>query len=174
MRAWGLVEFLFWQKFERFDNPCAQSLAGDLVDVNRWKESREQMKMKYNESKILLLNQTKLYYKVWPLPLLVHPDAQAPFVPERPDNLVVPMDATGVPIYCRVSDPYSHVILRSVPSGEEMSAYYDNKMGFFGSLSPGQYQCETTVNGQTFKSAIYTVETEGKSGPKCRKRLCRV
>nr|XP_046248139.1 platelet-derived growth factor receptor alpha [Scatophagus argus] len=88
------------------------------------------------------------------------PDAQVPFVPEMPDNLVVPMDTTGVPISCRVSDPHSHVMLRSVPSGEEMSAYYDNKMGFFGSLLPGQYQCETTVNGQTFRSVIYTVKTE--------------
>lgn len=79
-----------------------------------------------------------------------------------PDNLVVPMDTTGVPISCRVSNPYSHVILRSVPGGDEMPAYYDNKMGFFGSLLPGQYQCETVVNGQTFRSVIYTVEAEGK------------
>ncbi|XP_042339135.1 platelet-derived growth factor receptor alpha isoform X1 [Plectropomus leopardus] len=88
------------------------------------------------------------------------PDPQAPFVPETPENLVVPMYVPGVPISCRVSDPYSNVILRSVPSGEEMSTYYDNKMGFFGSLLPGQYQCETTVNGQTMRSAVYTVETE--------------
>lgn len=92
----------------------------------------------------------------------MHSDAQAPFVPEMPDNLVVPMDTTGVPISCRVSNPYSHVVLRSVPSGDEMPAYYDNKMGFFGSLLPGQYQCETVVNGQTFRSVIYTVEAEGK------------
>ncbi|XP_041791097.1 platelet-derived growth factor receptor alpha [Chelmon rostratus] len=88
------------------------------------------------------------------------PDAQAPFVPEMPGNLVVPMETTGVPISCRVSDPYSHVILRSVPSGEEMPANYDKKMGFFRSLLPGQYQCETTVNGQTFRSVVYTVEAE--------------
>ncbi|XP_032381838.1 platelet-derived growth factor receptor alpha [Etheostoma spectabile] len=88
------------------------------------------------------------------------PDPQAPFVPETPDNLVVPMDTPGVPISCRVSDPNSHVILRSVPSGEEMPAYYDNKMGFFGSLLPGQYQCETTVNDQTMRSVTYTVEHE--------------
>ncbi|XP_075943395.1 platelet-derived growth factor receptor alpha [Anarhichas minor] len=88
------------------------------------------------------------------------PDPQAPFVPETPENLVVPMDTPGVPISCRVSDPYSHVTLRSVPSGEEMLAYYDNKIGFFGSLLPGQYQCEATVNGRTITSDIYTVETE--------------
>ncbi|XP_033476966.1 platelet-derived growth factor receptor alpha [Epinephelus lanceolatus] len=88
------------------------------------------------------------------------PDPQVPFVPETPENLVVPMDTVGVPIPCRVSDPNSHVILRSVPSGQEMSAYYDTKMGFFGSLSPGKYQCETTVNGQTVRSAVYTVESQ--------------
>lgn len=94
---------------------------------------------------------------------LCNPDAQAPFVPEMPKNLVIPMEPTGVPIPCRVSDPYTHAILRSVVTGEEMPAYYDNKMGFFGSLSPGKYLCETNVNGQTFRSAVYTVETERKS-----------
>ncbi|XP_028300005.1 platelet-derived growth factor receptor alpha isoform X2 [Gouania willdenowi] len=88
------------------------------------------------------------------------PDSQRPFVPETPDNLVVAMDPFGVTISCRVSYPDSHVILKSVLSGEEMSAFYDNKMGFFGSLSPGQYQCETTVNEHTFQSAIYTVTAE--------------
>ncbi|KAI4828770.1 hypothetical protein KUCAC02_022846 [Chaenocephalus aceratus] len=88
------------------------------------------------------------------------PDALAPFVPETPENLVVPMETDGVPISCRVSDPNSHVTLRSVPSGEDMSAFYDHKMGFFGSLSPGQYQCETSVNGHSIRSVIYTVETE--------------
>ncbi|XP_054458592.1 platelet-derived growth factor receptor alpha [Anoplopoma fimbria] len=88
------------------------------------------------------------------------PDPQVPFVPETPENLVVPMENMGVPITCRVSNPYSHVILRSIASGEEMSALYDNKMGFFGNLSPGQYRCETVVNGQTMTSAIYTVVNE--------------
>ncbi|XP_053286553.1 platelet-derived growth factor receptor alpha [Pleuronectes platessa] len=88
------------------------------------------------------------------------PDLQAPFVPETPENVEIPMDPTGVPISCRVSDPYTDVILRSVPSGEEMLAYYDNKMGFFGNLSPGQYQCETTVNGQTARSVVYTVRVD--------------
>lgn len=79
------------------------------------------------------------------------------------------MEPSGVPISCRVSNPNSHVILRSVSSGEEMSALYDNKMGFFGNLSPGQYQCETTLNGQTFTSLVYTVETEGEL-----RRICSV
>lgn len=96
--------------------------------------------------------------------LLVHSDAQVPFVPETPDNLVVPMDSNGVPISCRVSNPNSHVTLRSVSTGDEMSAFYDNKMGFFGMLPPGQYQCETVVNSQMFRSDIYMVEDDGKCG----------
>lgn len=92
----------------------------------------------------------------------MHSDAQVPFVPETPDSLVVPMDSNGVPISCRVSHPDSHVTLRSVSTGEEMSAFYDNKMGFFGMLAPGRYQCETVVNGQLFSSDIYTVQDNGK------------
>lgn len=72
------------------------------------------------------------------------------------------MDSNGVPISCRVSHPDSHVTLRSVSTGEEMSAFYDNKMGFFGMLAPGRYQCETVVNGQLFSSDIYTVQDNGK------------
>lgn len=43
-----------------------------------------------------------------------------------------------------------------------MSAFYDNRMGFFGMLLPGQYRCETVVNGRVFMSDIYTVEDDGK------------
>ncbi|KAM9796349.1 platelet-derived growth factor receptor alpha [Syngnathus typhle] len=86
------------------------------------------------------------------------PDPQVPFVPETPNNLVVAMDSMGVTISCRVSNPHSHVTLRSVPSGDEVWAYYENKLGFFASVTPGQYQCETTVNGRVFTSAIYTVK----------------
>ena len=89
-------------------------------------------------------------------------DPHVLFVPETPDNLVVSMEPFGVVITCRVSNPNFHVTLRSVPSGEEMSAFYDSRMGFLGNLSPGQYQCETPVNGQIFRSAIYTVNAEGK------------
>ncbi|XP_072294210.1 platelet-derived growth factor receptor alpha isoform X2 [Eucyclogobius newberryi] len=88
------------------------------------------------------------------------PDSLAPFIPEPQENLIVPMDHIGVSISCRVSDPHYHVILKSVVNGEERSALYDNKIGFFGALSPGQYYCETAVNGRTFQSAIYTVEDE--------------
>uniref|UniRef100_A0A3B4X6H9 Ig-like domain-containing protein n=1 Tax=Seriola lalandi dorsalis TaxID=1841481 RepID=A0A3B4X6H9_SERLL len=91
------------------------------------------------------------------------PDPEAAFVPDVPEHLVVPMDSPGVPISCRVSHPHSDVILRSVPGGEEMPAYYDNKMGFFGNLAPGQYQCETAgVNGRTARSDIYTVKIKGE------------
>ncbi|XP_040040687.2 platelet-derived growth factor receptor alpha [Gasterosteus aculeatus] len=90
-------------------------------------------------------------------------DPQFPFVPEAPDNLLVPMNTMGVPISCRVSDPYSHVTLTSVPSREEIHTFYDNKMGFFGSLSPGRYQCETTVNGAAITSDVYTVYTGAAS-----------
>ncbi|CAG10972.1 unnamed protein product [Tetraodon nigroviridis] len=45
-----------------------------------------------------------------------------------------------------------------------MSAFYDNKMGFFGMLAPGQYQCETVVSGQVFRSDIYTVEDDSCGG----------
>ncbi|KAL6107560.1 pdgfra [Pungitius sinensis] len=90
-------------------------------------------------------------------------DPQFPFVPETPENLLVTMDTLGVPISCRVSDPNSHVTLRSVSSGKEIPTLYDNKMGFFGHLSPGQYLCETTVNGRTVTSDVYTVDTEDAS-----------
>ncbi|KAF7653152.1 hypothetical protein LDENG_00086480 [Lucifuga dentata] len=88
------------------------------------------------------------------------PDPQAPFVPEKSDPLVVPMIPAGVIIPCRASDPHSHVILKRVPSGEEIAALYDNKMGFFSSLSFGQYQCETTVNDQAVRSVTYIVQND--------------
>ncbi|KAM9385980.1 platelet-derived growth factor receptor alpha isoform 2-T2 [Pholidichthys leucotaenia] len=88
------------------------------------------------------------------------PDLRAPFVPETPDNLAVLMDPFGATIPCRVSDPDSHVTLRSVPGGEDVPSFYDNRMGFHGVRSAGQYQCETTVNGQTFRSPIYTVMSD--------------
>ncbi|XP_034036396.1 platelet-derived growth factor receptor alpha [Thalassophryne amazonica] len=88
------------------------------------------------------------------------PDPEVPFVPEDADNLVITTTTGGVVISCRVSDPRSHVVLKKVPSGEEIFALYDNKNGFFSSLPSGQYQCETTVNGRTFRSAIYTVQDD--------------
>ncbi|KAM8873655.1 platelet-derived growth factor receptor alpha isoform 2-T2 [Spinachia spinachia] len=90
-------------------------------------------------------------------------DPQFPFVPESPDNLLVPMNTLGVTISCRVSDPHSYVTLISVPGREVIYTLYDNKMGFFGSLPPGRYQCETAVDGRTVASDVYTVDTEDAS-----------
>lgn len=87
------------------------------------------------------------------------PDSHAPFVPESPNNLVISTSTLGVTIPCRVSHPDSYVTLKRVPSGEEMHALYHNRDGFFyiNNPSPGQYQCETTVDDQIFRSPIYTV-----------------
>ncbi|XP_029005049.1 platelet-derived growth factor receptor alpha isoform X3 [Betta splendens] len=86
-------------------------------------------------------------------------DPQVPFVPETPEDLVVTASPLGAPISCRVSDPFSHVRLRRIPSGEEVMIFYDSKMGFYGRLKSGQYQCETTVDERTVRSAIYTVQS---------------
>lgn len=86
------------------------------------------------------------------------PDPHAPFVPELPTDLVVSLDNYGFNIPCRVSHWDSYVILRKVPSGEALHALYNSKEGFFSNnLTPGQYQCETTLNGQIVRSSIYTV-----------------
>lgn len=96
--------------------------------------------------------------------LFLYLDPHAPFVPELPTDLFVFMDSYGFNIPCRVSHWDSYVILRKVPSGEAMHALYNSKEGFFSyNLSPGQYQCETTMNGQIFRSSIYTVISNGKS-----------
>uniref|UniRef100_A0A3Q0T8A7 Immunoglobulin-like beta-sandwich domain-containing protein n=1 Tax=Amphilophus citrinellus TaxID=61819 RepID=A0A3Q0T8A7_AMPCI len=75
------------------------------------------------------------------------PDSHAPFVPEPSNNLVISGSILGITIPCRVSHPDSYVILKRVPSGEEMHALYDSKDGFsyVNNLSSGQYQCETTI-----------------------------
>ncbi|KAM6963198.1 platelet-derived growth factor receptor alpha [Aplochiton taeniatus] len=90
------------------------------------------------------------------------PDPSSPFVPEDPENVVIPIDHEGSIIPCRVSDPMSHVILRNFSSGENVPAPYDNKLGFLGNLSPGLYQCETTMNGQTVNSVTYTVHHDNQ------------
>uniref|UniRef100_A0A1A8UQB2 Platelet-derived growth factor receptor alpha n=1 Tax=Nothobranchius furzeri TaxID=105023 RepID=A0A1A8UQB2_NOTFU len=87
-------------------------------------------------------------------------DPHIPFVPETPENLIIPHDSFRVIIPCRASHPTASVILRSVPAREKISNSYDYKTGFIDNLPPGQYQCETTVNGQTFTSDVYTVKTE--------------
>lgn len=91
-------------------------------------------------------------------------DPELPFVPEVPENMVIPLFPEGTVIPCRVSDPMSEVILKSVPSGVQVSAPYENKIGFIAELSSGQYACETTsAKGVTTASVNYTVvDTKGK------------
>ncbi|XP_062306427.1 platelet-derived growth factor receptor alpha [Osmerus eperlanus] len=86
------------------------------------------------------------------------PDPAAPFVPEEPENLMVPAIVGETFIPCRVSDPASQVTLRSVPGEEEVLAPYDSRMGFVGSMPAGLYQCETVVDGVIVHSDTYRVE----------------
>lgn len=86
-------------------------------------------------------------------------DPQVPFVPG---------DSTEVSQYnipCRVTDPKSVVILRSLPSGVELPYHYEQKHGFLGYFPLGEYVCETVVNGTTVPSVVYTVK-DTSSKPK--------
>ncbi|KAM9435321.1 platelet-derived growth factor receptor alpha isoform 1-T4 [Clarias gariepinus] len=79
------------------------------------------------------------------------PDPQVPFVPD---------DSTGgfrYGIPCRVTDPQSVVILRSLTTGHSLSFPYDSKFGFIGVFFPGQYVCETVVKGEVVRSRVYNV-----------------
>ncbi|MCJ8743547.1 hypothetical protein PDJAM_G00095280 [Pangasius djambal] len=76
---------------------------------------------------------------------------QVPFVPEDPT------EASQYSIPCRITDPQSAVILRSLPSGDVLPYHYEEKYGFLGIFSPGQYVCETVVNGEVVRSMVYTV-----------------
>uniref|UniRef100_A0A3B3RG12 Ig-like domain-containing protein n=1 Tax=Paramormyrops kingsleyae TaxID=1676925 RepID=A0A3B3RG12_9TELE len=84
------------------------------------------------------------------------PDPEIPFAPE---NVSGETDLlTDIP--CRVTNPDWHVVLRSVHSRTEVPAPYFNKIGFLGTFPEGSYVCETTVNGKTRSSAIYTVKAD--------------
>ncbi|KAM4738553.1 platelet-derived growth factor receptor alpha [Anableps anableps] len=85
-------------------------------------------------------------------------DPHVVFFPERAEDLVVSYD-DNVLIPCRVTQQSHDVELIRVFSGEKLHKYYDHRNGFLGELSPGQYQCEVTFNGQIFRSAIYTVRS---------------
>lgn len=86
-------------------------------------------------------------------------DPQVPFVPE--DSI----QASEYEIPCRVTDPQSVVILRSLPSGDEVLGQYDPRHGFLGTFSPGQYVCEALVNSEEVQSVVYTVpDTPSKPG----------
>ncbi|KAA0708701.1 Platelet-derived growth factor receptor alpha [Triplophysa tibetana] len=74
-----------------------------------------------------------------------------------PDVAFVPFAETDDVIDiipCRATNPHSHVILRSLRNGEEVSAMYDPKFGFFVKLAPGFYACETRVNGKEARDAV--------------------
>ncbi|MEQ2208187.1 hypothetical protein XENOCAPTIV_012877 [Xenoophorus captivus] len=79
------------------------------------------------------------------------------FVPEEPENLVVPHEAEVV-IPCRASHLSHAVELIRIPNNEKLHRFYDHRMGFIGELPPGQYLCEATLNGQTYQSSTYTVK----------------
>ncbi|XP_022520156.2 platelet-derived growth factor receptor alpha [Astyanax mexicanus] len=83
------------------------------------------------------------------------PDPDVPFVPEEPNAHEA--EAWGSLIPCRVTNPRSNVILRTLPSGDEMPALYDASHGFLGRFSPGLYVCETVVNGKAVQSVVYSV-----------------
>ncbi|KAJ8368411.1 hypothetical protein SKAU_G00084390 [Synaphobranchus kaupii] len=85
------------------------------------------------------------------------PDPRAPFVPETPPNSHVISDIIGTVIPCRVTDPASHVTLRSVETGAEVAGLYDSKLGFIGDFPSGAYKCETTTKGLKTYSITYTV-----------------
>lgn len=90
------------------------------------------------------------------------PDPHMMFVPEEPEDLVVVYDDDMI-IPCRTTQLNHVVELIRIPTREKFYRFYDYKLGFAGEVSPGQYLCEVTVNGQTFQSAIYTVKSNGKS-----------
>ncbi|XP_030627008.1 platelet-derived growth factor receptor alpha [Chanos chanos] len=86
------------------------------------------------------------------------PDPEVPFVPENPENDSVEISEDGTIIPCRVTNPLSQVVLKSLPSEQEVTALYDNKKGFIGRFPPGLYECVTTVNGAKFTSITYTLK----------------
>ncbi|XP_063057400.1 platelet-derived growth factor receptor alpha isoform X2 [Engraulis encrasicolus] len=79
------------------------------------------------------------------------PDPTVPFVPPEEHT-----EATGDLIPCRVTDPRSHVMLKTLPSDTELQAPYDNRNGFFGNFSEGTYVCETISKGVIYDQ-VYTV-----------------
>lgn len=84
------------------------------------------------------------------------------FVPDGPEDWVDEGD-DGL-VACRTSQLTYHVELIKIPSKEKIPGFYDPRMGFIG-VSPGKYQCEATLDGRTFTSAIYTVREKSKSEP---------
>lgn len=83
-------------------------------------------------------------------------DPDVPFVSEHDAET----DEIGTTIPCHVTNPHSEVMLRDLQSGDEVTVLYDPKLGFFGTIPPGQYVCETTVNGKTVRSIVYNVTND--------------
>lgn len=83
-------------------------------------------------------------------------DPEVPFVSEP----VVETNDMSITIPCLATNPNSQVILRDLLSGDEVSLFYDHKIGFFGILPPGQYVCETSVNGKAVRSSVYNVTND--------------
>ncbi|KAK7133193.1 hypothetical protein R3I94_015161 [Phoxinus phoxinus] len=85
------------------------------------------------------------------------PDPEVPFVSEP---VVETHDMGMMTIPCLATNPDYQVILRDLQSGDEVSLLYEHKIGFFGTLSPGQYVCETSVNGKAVRSSVYNVTND--------------
>ncbi|XP_015241041.1 PREDICTED: platelet-derived growth factor receptor alpha [Cyprinodon variegatus] len=96
--------------------------------------------------------QTDIYIYVKDPSILFVPDGPEDWVDEGDDGLVA----------CRTSQLTYHVELIKIPSKEKIPGFYDPRMGFIG-VSPGKYQCEATLDGRTFTSAIYTVREKKPS-----------
>ncbi|XP_077076669.1 platelet-derived growth factor receptor alpha [Siphateles boraxobius] len=82
-------------------------------------------------------------------------DPEVPFVSEPAET-----NEMGITIPCLATNPHSQVILRDLQSGDEVSLFYDHRIGFFGKLSAGQFVCETNVNGKAVRSRVYNVTNE--------------
>ncbi|XP_018588678.1 platelet-derived growth factor receptor alpha isoform X2 [Scleropages formosus] len=87
------------------------------------------------------------------------PDPQVLFVPEPLENTQIFHNPEGTDIIpCRVTHPLSQVVLRRLPEGPQVEALYLSDTGFVGNFLSGSYVCETSMNGETHSSAVYTLE----------------
>ncbi|KPP62923.1 platelet-derived growth factor receptor alpha-like [Scleropages formosus] len=81
------------------------------------------------------------------------------FVPEPLENTQIFHNPEGTDIIpCRVTHPLSQVVLRRLPEGPQVEALYLSDTGFVGNFLSGSYVCETSMNGETHSSAVYTLE----------------
>ncbi|KAG8591884.1 hypothetical protein GDO81_000345 [Engystomops pustulosus] len=88
------------------------------------------------------------------------PDPTMPFVPSGMfDHFILVTEDDIATIACRVTDPHLGVTLRNVDEGKIVNALYDSRQGFLGILPSGSYICETTVNGVSFKTEEFIIQT---------------